>query len=102
MKAEGEPDLRERLEGIRQRIVELDDQLIHLVGKRRDLVLEVARVKEQLGLPALDPAQEARVVRRVAQRARASGVDEELARDVIWRIIASARATQAWGPPQPP
>ena len=69
-------------------------------------MLEVGRLKLALGLPVLDPAQEARVVRRVAERARALGVDEELARDVIWRIIASARAAQehrtSWGPPEVP
>jgi hypothetical protein len=35
--------------------------------------------------------------------ARKLGVDEELTRDVIWRIIASARDAQEgrtrWGPP---
>ena len=104
----GEADgaLEARLESLRQRIVELDDELIRLVGSRRELVLEVGRVKEALGLPVLDPAQEARVVRRVAERARQRGVDEELARDVIWRIIASARAAQegrsTWGPPEVP
>ena len=95
-----------RLGALRGRIVELDDELIRLVGSRRDLVLEVGRLKESLGMPVLDPAQEARVVRRAAERARELGVDEELARDVIWRIIASARATQegrsSWGPPEPP
>ena len=84
----------------------MDDELLQLVGQRRELVLEVGRVKTALGMPVLDPAQEARVVRRVAERARALGVDEELARDVIWRIIASARAVQenraSWGPPDLP
>jgi chorismate mutase len=91
------------LQALRERIVALDEELIRLVGERRDLVLEVGRVKLALGMPVLDPAQEARVVRRAAERARALGVDEELARDVIWRIIASARAAQedrtTWGPP---
>jgi chorismate mutase len=95
-----------KLDALRQRIVTLDDELIRLVGERRDLVLEVGRVKASLGLPVLDPAQEAKVVRRAAERARALGVDEELARDVIWRIIASARAAQenrgSWGPPDLP
>jgi chorismate mutase len=104
--AEGEGGVDTELQALRQRIVELDDELIRLVGRRRDLVLEVGRVKQALGLPVLDPAQEARVVRRAAERARALGVDEELARDVIWRIIASARAAQenrtSWGPPEGP
>jgi chorismate mutase len=51
----------------------------------------------------LDPQQEAKVVRRAAELAREHGVDEELTRDVIWRIIAAARDAQAgrtrWGPP---
>jgi chorismate mutase len=63
-------------------------------------------VKESLGIPVLDPSQEARVVRRAAELAREEGVDEELVRDVIWRIMASARDEQEgrtrWGPPLPP
>jgi chorismate mutase len=94
---------QERLEELRRRIIALDDELIRLVGRRRDLVLEVGRTKVELGLPVMDPAQEARVVRRAAEQARAAGVDEELARDVIWRIIAAARQEQekrtSWGPP---
>jgi chorismate mutase len=50
----------------------------------------------------MDPQQEAKVVRRAAEIARELDVDEELTRDVIWRIIAAARAVQegrtTWGP----
>ena len=85
----------ERLEELRKRIIAADDEIIRLIGERRDLVLEIGRIKEALGLPILDPAREARVVRRVAERSRALGVDEELTRDVIWRIISSARQAQS-------
>ena len=87
----------EPLAELRDRIVAVDDEIIKLIGERRDLVLEVGRIKESLGLPILDPAREARVVRRVAERSRALGVDEELTRDVIWRIISSARQAQGEG-----
>jgi chorismate mutase len=94
-----------RLEELRARIRALDRELVALIGRRRDLVLEVGEAKEALGLPVLDPGQEARVVRRAAEIARELGVDEELTRDVIWRIIASARDVQEgrsrWGPPLP-
>ena len=97
---------QERLEELRDRIIAVDDEIIRLIGERRDLVLEIGRIKDSLGLPVLDPAREARVVRRVAERSRALGVDEELTRDVIWRIISSARQTQSEGgfsevPPSP-
>ncbi|GMR12646.1 MAG: hypothetical protein BMS9Abin29_0837 [Gemmatimonadota bacterium] len=101
----GAPD-QERLTEVRERIAELDDRLIRLIGERRDLVLEAGRIKEALGLPVMDPAREATVVRRAAERARELGIDEELARDVVWRVIASARSAQAgtteWGPPPQP
>ena len=82
------------LDELRDRIIELDDELIRLIGERRDVVLEIGRMKRELGLPVMDPAREARVVRRVAEHSRELGVDEELTRDVIWRIISSARDTQ--------
>lgn len=97
---------RARLDALRGRIRELDHDLVALVGERRSLVLEIGRIKGALGLPVLDPAQEAKVVRRVAEIAREMGTDQELVRDVIWRIIASARAEQEgrtdWGPPPAP
>lgn len=99
-------DAAARLGDIRDRILELDESLVELVGERRDLVLEVGRLKASMQLPVLDPAREAQVVRRAAGLAREKGVDEELVRDVIWRIIASARDAQEgrtrWGPPDAP
>ena len=96
----------EELEALRRRIIEVDAELVRLVGERRELVLAVGAAKEGLGLPVMDPAREAAVVRRAARRAREEGIDEELVRDVIWRIIASAREAQegrsSWGPPEPP
>lgn len=96
---------RDRLEELRRRIEEVDAQLVRLITERRELVVEVGRVKAELGLPVLDPTREAAVVRRVATLAREAGGDEEMIRDVIWRIIASARDEQEgrsrWGPPAP-
>lgn len=95
----------ERLEELRVKIRAVDRELVALIGRRKDLVIEIGEAKEALGLPVLDPPQEAKVVRRAAELARELGVDEELTRDVIWRIIASARDTQEertrWGPPLP-
>lgn len=86
------------LERVRSRISEIDDRLIRLIGERRDLVMEVGRLKAILNLPIMDPGREAQVVRMAAARARELGVDEEMTRDVIWRIIASARSTQEENP----
>ena len=92
--------MSDRLEELRKRILEVDEALVELVGERRALVQEIGRIKAELGLPVLDPAREAAVVRRAASIAREKGVDEELTRDVIWRIMASARADQDGSGPE--
>lgn len=95
-----------RLAELRDRIIELDREIVRVIGERRSIVLEVGQIKGSLGLPVVDPPREAEVVRRAATIARELGVDEELTRDVIWRIIASARELQkgqkSWGPPARP
>ena len=91
------------LEALRERILEVDEALVRLVGERRRLVLDIGRRKAASGRPVMDPSREAKVVRRAAALAREEGIDEEMVRDVIWRIIASARDEQEgrtrWGPP---
>ncbi len=95
----------ERLARKRRVMSEVTDRLIELTGTRRRLAIEIGEIKKELGLLVLDPAREARVVRRAAERARELGVDPEMARDILWRIIASAREAQG-GPrqgwPEPP
>ena len=96
----------ERLQELREILGQLDRELVELIGRRRDVVLQIGETKQDLGVPVLDPPQEAKVVRRAAEIARELGVDEELTRDIVWRIIASARDAQdgrsRWGPPAPP
>ena len=87
-------ELEARLDQLRIQITAVDEELIRLVGKRRDLAIAIGEVKAELGLPTMDPGREARVVRRAAEVARALGVDEEMARDVIWRVMAAARQAQ--------
>lgn len=88
---------RSSLESLRERIVQVDELLVELVAERKALVLQVGEVKRRLGLPVLDPSREASVVRRAAEMAREKGLDEELTRDVIWRIMAAAREEQEKG-----
>ena len=95
----------ERIDELRAVMAEVTDRLIELMGERRRLAIEIGRAKEELGLPVLDPAREASVVRQAARRARELGVDPEMARDILWRIIASAREAQGGrrqGWPDPP
>ena len=93
------PDPTEAAGAPEERLVRLREVMSELMGERRNLAIEIGRVKKELGVPVLDPAREARMVRQAAVRARELGVDPEMARDIIWRIIASARAAQGGGRP---
>lgn len=84
----------EKLEQLRRDIAAVDGQLVALLARRLALVEEVGQIKRRLGRPTLDPPREAQVVRRAAELAREHGVDPELARDVLWRIMAYSRDVQ--------
>lgn len=89
-----EATAREALVRLREEILACDEDLVRVVARRCALVQEVGRLKRGLGLPVTDPSREASVVRRAAEMARALGLDEELVRDLLWKVMASARADQ--------
>lgn len=84
----------DRLDRLRASVMECDRRLIAILRQRLDLVLEIGELKASLRLPVTDPKREAAVVRRAAELAREAGLDEELIRNLIWRIMSSARARQ--------
>lgn len=82
------------LERLRAEILNCDRELVRILARRRDLVHEVGTLKARLGRQVTDPRREAVVARRAAALARSAGVDEELVRNLIWQIMASARKQQ--------
>lgn len=88
------PDAAPTLERLRDEIEQLDAMLIQLIGQRVEAARSAGRRKRAEGLPAVDPAREAAVVRRAAGLARSAGLPEEDVRDVFWRLIAMSRRVQ--------
>ncbi len=86
--------VRGQLAGLREQILACDQELVKALRRRADLVERIARAKRVLGLPVLDPEREAAVARRAARFARHYGLDEELVRTLIWRVMESARNQQ--------
>ena len=82
------------LERLREEIMDCDEELVRILARRRDLVQQIGTVKDRLGRQVTDPRREAIVARRAATMARSAGVDEELVRNLIWQIMASARKQQ--------
>src|SRR5215469_2743090 len=80
------------LEDLRQRMNDLDRQLIQLVAERQALSEEVARVERATGKPTRDYEREREVIMGVRAAAAARGVSGELA--VLLLLIRSSLTTQ--------
>ncbi len=88
----------EPLERARASIEQLDQRIIDLIAQRLQLSREVGRMKRAAGLPTLDPAREASVLRRVAMQARTAQLPDEPVREIFWHVIALCRAAQTGDP----
>ncbi len=82
------------LAALRRELEQLDAELVRLLAKRERLARAIGAEKRAAGIPTLDPAREAAVVRRAAALAREHELDEEDVRAVFWKLIASARRAQ--------
>ena len=86
-----------RLRELRERIEQIDRTLIGLIAERVGLAREVGDAKRELGVPTLDPAREAQVVRRAGELAREAGVGDEDVRYIFWHLIGLSRRAQMEG-----
>lgn len=80
---------------LRARIDDVDRELLEALSRRAELAREVSRMKRAGGMPRLDPAREAEIVRRAVGRARALQIPDEEVRDLAWRTLALCRQAQA-------
>lgn len=95
------------LEAIRQNIDRLDNQIHDLLMERADLVTSIAAEKKRQGVQTVQPAREARMIRRLMARHRAPLPAEAVVR--IWRELVGAVSLLQTGlsvatfvPPQSP
>jgi len=82
------------LEDLRQRMNDLDRQLMQLVAERQELSEEVARVKRATGRPTRDYEREREVILGVRAAAAERGVSGELAEQLLRLLIRSSLTTQ--------
>lgn len=76
------------LDQIRQRIDALDNQVHDLLMERADLVMQISAEKKKHGIQIVQPAREARMIRRLIKRHRAPLPQETIVR--IWRELVGS------------
>jgi chorismate mutase/prephenate dehydrogenase len=82
------------LDALRQRVTDIDRQLITLVAERKRVSGEVARVKRATGYPTRDFERERDVILGVRTMATELGVSPALAEDLLRLLIRSSLTTQ--------
>lgn len=82
------------LDELRQRLDEIDDQLIALIAERQEKSREIARVKRATGQATRDYAREREVILAARNKADKAGVPAEIAENLMRMLIRSSLTTQ--------
>ncbi|MBW3525826.1 bifunctional chorismate mutase/prephenate dehydrogenase [Shewanella sp. NKUCC05_KAH] len=75
------------LEHLRGLIDGVDQQLLHLLRKRLDLVAQVGTVKHGAGLPIYAPQREAAMLAKRREEAKTMGIEPQLIEDILRRLM---------------
>lgn len=79
--------MSDRIDSLRVRIDEIDEQLIALLGRRFVITNEVGQIKATRAIAAVDPDREDAQRKEYARLAASYGVDEALVQAVFRRVI---------------
>ncbi len=82
------------LSKLRNRLSDIDRQLVELIAARQEIVGEIGRNKLESGTATRDYAREKEVIDMGRQQARELGLDPELAEVVLTRLIETSLASQ--------
>lgn len=85
---------QKRLARIRIGIDRVDDEIVRQLAKRRELVIELARIKRELNIPIFDRKREQALVERVRRWGKAHGLNEEFVEVVFRLIVMNSKETQ--------
>jgi chorismate mutase len=86
--------MNNELSRLRDEIERVDRSLVQLIAERVRLARAVGVVKRLEGMPTLDPAREATIIRRAGNLARETGLPEEDVRGIFWHLVGLSRRAQ--------
>ena len=81
------------LEGLRNRIDQLDEEIIQLLKKRMGISKEVGKLKEELDIPVEDKGREQEIIDRLTQKAGRNLSEEQLIR-IFTAVFKSSKQVQ--------
>jgi 3-deoxy-7-phosphoheptulonate synthase/chorismate mutase len=60
-------EIRDRIEALRERVDEVDQDLVRALNERARVVQEIATIKAEAGVPIFDPKREEEILRRAVE-----------------------------------
>lgn len=85
---------KDPLAKIRIKIDAIDDQIVDLLGKRFECVLQVAELKKKQGTTVYRPGREEAILKRVLERGVKLGLNPLLLQALFIQIFAVSRREQ--------
>ncbi|RUO78873.1 bifunctional chorismate mutase/prephenate dehydrogenase [Idiomarina tyrosinivorans] len=83
-----------KLQQFRQKIDQLDQQLVELLAQRVEVAAEIGLLKQQLGQPVYVPEREQQLLEQRRAEAERRGLNPNLLEDVLRRVIEESYLTQ--------
>lgn len=83
-----------KLQQCRAEIDAIDEQLLTLLAKRRQVTSRVGELKSQVGMPIFAPQREQQLLTKLRLQAKANDVSPQLVEDVFRRIMRDSYSSQ--------
>jgi len=83
-------EMQERVRELRERVDEVDQELILALSERASIVQEIMNLKSEAGAPIYDPKREEEILRRVVERNPGPIYDSSM-RDIFELILHRIR-----------
>ena len=83
-----------RLKALRDELDQVDGELVGLAARRQQIVAEIGRIKQAGGRQLRDFRREREVLDRVRARASKTGLDPQVAEDLLTRLIDASLTQQ--------
>lgn len=84
--------MSENLSNLRKQIDDIDAELVKILNKRADLVLEVRRTKKQENIQTYSPAREKQILERVAELSGDGSFPKDAMRRIFVSVVSATRS----------
>ena len=82
------------LEGLRKNIDSIDNKIIELLAKRKELIKEIASIKKEQKKPIIDEEREQKIIGRLKKLSKEKNLDDKFIASLYKIIIENSREEQ--------